>query len=106
MPPGSRSATIKKQNSTLVTSPYFKHEKSDPSKVASKVHIKTTSFKVKDDSESNIELPPVPDILDYDLRVLFVGINGGITSSKRGHHFAGPTNHFWPCLSASGKYRS
>ncbi|KAI8148759.1 uracil-DNA glycosylase-like protein, partial [Fennellomyces sp. T-0311] len=36
------------------------------------------------------------------LKVLFVGINPGLVSAARGHHFAGPTNHFWPCLSASG----
>ncbi|KAI8074559.1 uracil-DNA glycosylase-like protein [Gongronella butleri] len=44
----------------------------------------------------------VPDCVDVDLRVLFVGINPGLTSTARGHHFAGPTNHFWPCLSDSG----
>jgi mismatch-specific thymine-DNA glycosylase len=44
----------------------------------------------------------VPDILDTDLKVLFVGINPGLTSTARGHHYAGPTNHFWPCLSESG----
>ncbi|KAF9366481.1 hypothetical protein BGX34_002354 [Mortierella sp. NVP85] len=44
----------------------------------------------------------VPDIIDYDLDVLFVGINPGVRSSQRTRHFAGPTNHFWPCLSASG----
>ncbi|KAI8578019.1 hypothetical protein K450DRAFT_249520 [Umbelopsis ramanniana AG] len=102
MPPASRSATNNSKRSTLVTSPYFKNEKSNSVKVKSKVHIKTTTFQVKANSDSNTVLPPVPDILDYDLRVLFVGINGGVTSSKRGHHFASPTNHFWPCLSASG----
>ncbi|KAI1317189.1 hypothetical protein EDD11_008881 [Mortierella claussenii] len=44
----------------------------------------------------------VPDIIDYDLDVLFVGINPGVRSSERARHFAGPTNHFWPCLSDSG----
>ncbi|CAO3571948.1 unnamed protein product [Mortierella alpina] len=47
-------------------------------------------------------LDMVPDIIDYDLDVLFVGINPGVKSSERSHHFAGPTNHFWPCLSDSG----
>ncbi|KAI8989254.1 uracil-DNA glycosylase-like protein [Pilobolus umbonatus] len=42
------------------------------------------------------------DILENDLRVVFVGINPGLTSAMKGHHFAGPTNHFWPCLSESG----
>ncbi|KAI8367765.1 uracil-DNA glycosylase-like protein [Blakeslea trispora] len=44
----------------------------------------------------------VPDILQHDLKVLFVGINPGLMSSTKGHHYAGPTNHFWPCLSESG----
>ncbi|KAG2181519.1 hypothetical protein INT44_008334 [Umbelopsis vinacea] len=100
MPPASRTATNNSKKNTLITSPYFKHEKSVSVKASSNVHIKTTTFQVK--AESNTVLPPVPDILDYDLRVLFVGINGGVTSSMRGHHFASPTNHFWPCLSASG----
>ncbi|KAF8941272.1 hypothetical protein BGZ58_000557 [Dissophora ornata] len=47
-------------------------------------------------------LTVVADIIDYDLDVLFVGINPGVKSSERSHHFAGPTNHFWPCLSDSG----
>ncbi|KAG0287491.1 hypothetical protein BGZ96_008578 [Linnemannia gamsii] len=44
----------------------------------------------------------VGDIIDYDLDVLFVGINPGVKTSERGHHYAGPNNHFWPCLSDSG----
>ncbi|KAI7872564.1 uracil-DNA glycosylase-like protein [Spinellus fusiger] len=42
------------------------------------------------------------DVLGKDLKVLFVGINPGLKSAERGHHYAGPTNHFWPCLSQSG----
>ncbi|KAI8329418.1 uracil-DNA glycosylase-like protein [Chlamydoabsidia padenii] len=69
----------------MPTSPYFKKKK--------KVNIQT-----------NIESldKTIPDYIDYDLRVLFIGINPGLTSAARGHHFAGPTNHFWPCLSDSG----
>ncbi|KAF9203920.1 hypothetical protein BGZ49_005892 [Haplosporangium sp. Z 27] len=44
----------------------------------------------------------LPDIIDYDLDVLFVGINPGVMSSQRSHHFSNPTNHFWSCLSDSG----
>ncbi|KAF9912829.1 hypothetical protein EC991_008695 [Linnemannia zychae] len=44
----------------------------------------------------------VPDIIDYDLDVLFVGINPGVRTSERGHHYSGTNNHFWPCLSDSG----
>ncbi|ORZ10424.1 uracil-DNA glycosylase-like protein [Absidia repens] len=67
-------------------SPYFKQS--------------TTSIKVL--NSNNPLNKTLPDYIDYDLRVLFVGINPGITSASRGHHFAGPTNHFWPCLSESG----
>ncbi|KAF9132020.1 hypothetical protein BGW39_000951 [Mortierella sp. 14UC] len=44
----------------------------------------------------------VADIIDYDLDVLFVGINPGVKTSERGHHYSGLNNHFWPCLSDSG----
>ncbi|KAK3815773.1 MAG: hypothetical protein JOS17DRAFT_413503 [Linnemannia elongata] len=44
----------------------------------------------------------VADIIDYDLDVLFVGINPGVRTSERGHHYSGLNNHFWPCLSDSG----
>ncbi|KAG0335732.1 hypothetical protein BG000_007275 [Podila horticola] len=47
-------------------------------------------------------LPLLPDIVDYDLDVLWVGINPGVKSSEKSHHFSGPTNHFWPCLNDSG----
>jgi double-stranded uracil-DNA glycosylase len=35
-------------------------------------------------------------------RVLFVGINPGLRSGETGHHFAGPSNRFWPTLHAAG----
>ena len=44
----------------------------------------------------------LPDILSDGLAILIVGINPGVWSSARGHHYAGPGNHFWPCLNASG----
>ncbi|KAI7876746.1 DNA glycosylase [Lichtheimia hyalospora FSU 10163] len=56
-------------------------------------------------SKLTVDIPKdnaVADNLDDDLLVMFIGINPGITSAARGHHFAGPTNHFWPCLSGSG----
>ncbi|RUS19777.1 uracil-DNA glycosylase-like protein [Endogone sp. FLAS-F59071] len=49
-----------------------------------------------------VDPQPVADIIAFDLDVLFVGINPGIKSALSGHHFAGPTNHFWPCLYESG----
>ena len=36
------------------------------------------------------------------LRFLVVGINPGAHSARSCHHYAGPTNHFWPLLVESG----
>lgn len=36
------------------------------------------------------------------LRVLFCGINPGLYTAFTGHHFAGPSNRFYPALHASG----
>ena len=45
---------------------------------------------------------PLRDVIGPDLRVLFVGINPGLMSYERGHHFARPGNRFWPALHQSG----
>jgi G:T/U-mismatch repair DNA glycosylase len=42
------------------------------------------------------------DRLQMRTRVLFVGINPGLTSARVGHHFAGPSNRFWRLLFDSG----
>jgi TDG/mug DNA glycosylase family protein len=34
--------------------------------------------------------------------VLFCGINPGLVSAAKGHHFARPGNRFWPALHLSG----
>ncbi len=44
--------------------------------------------------------PPGPG--DPPLGVLFCGINPGLVSAATGHHFARPSNRFWPVLHASG----
>lgn len=44
----------------------------------------------------------LPDVLDEGLSVVFCGLNPGLTSAVRGHHFATPGNRFWPALSRSG----
>jgi TDG/mug DNA glycosylase family protein len=45
---------------------------------------------------------PVSDIIDFELKILFIGFNPGIRSSETGHHFAGPSNRFWRLLYESG----
>jgi TDG/mug DNA glycosylase family protein len=42
----------------------------------------------------------VPDLIAWDLKVLFCGINPGLYSAWAGHHFARPGNRFWPALFA------
>ncbi|KAI9291876.1 DNA glycosylase, partial [Neoconidiobolus thromboides FSU 785] len=42
------------------------------------------------------------DSLKFGLDILFIGINPGLQSSLKNHHFAGPTNAFWPALCESG----
>lgn len=44
----------------------------------------------------------LPDVLADGLRVLLCGINPGLWSAATGHHFARPSNRFWPALHASG----
>ncbi len=38
------------------------------------------------------------DLIDYNLKVLFCGINPGIWSGATGFHFAKPGNRFWKAL--------
>ncbi len=44
----------------------------------------------------------IPDIIDFNLKILFIGFNPGIRSAQTGHHFAGPSNRFWRLLYDSG----
>lgn len=38
------------------------------------------------------DLAPLNDKLSPENDIVFVGINPGVTSAERGHHYAGPTN--------------
>jgi double-stranded uracil-DNA glycosylase len=42
------------------------------------------------------------DLIDYNLRVLFCGINPGRWSGATGFHFARPGNRFWKVLHLAG----
>jgi TDG/mug DNA glycosylase family protein len=44
----------------------------------------------------------VPDVISPGLRILFVGVNPGICSGRRRHHFAHPTSRLWKALHESG----
>ncbi|MGE5329297.1 MAG: mismatch-specific DNA-glycosylase [Deltaproteobacteria bacterium] len=44
----------------------------------------------------------LPDYLDYNLKIIFVGYNPGERSAFLKHHYAGYNNHFWKLLYESG----
>jgi TDG/mug DNA glycosylase family protein len=44
----------------------------------------------------------LPDIIAERLKVLFCGINPGLTAAATGHHFAGRSNRFWRVMHLAG----
>lgn len=44
----------------------------------------------------------LPDYLTTDLDIVFIGINPGVLSAFKGHHYAGPGDHFWKCIYLAG----
>jgi len=44
----------------------------------------------------------LPDILEGDLDIVFVGTNPGLYSAEQGHYYARTANRFWPMLYQSG----
>jgi len=44
----------------------------------------------------------LPDLLEPELDIVFVGINPGRFSAEVGHYFATPRNRFWPAINRSG----
>lgn len=49
-----------------------------------------------------MHLEPIPDHLEKNLKILFVGFNPSIRSSQTGFHYANPNNRFWKILYESG----
>jgi TDG/mug DNA glycosylase family protein len=45
---------------------------------------------------------PIPDHLEADLKIVFIGFNPSVKSGETGHHFANPNNRFWKILHESG----
>ena len=50
---------------------------------------------------SPYQFATLPDYLRSGLDLVFVGINPGLYSVRKGHYFARKTSRFWPALSAS-----
>ncbi|CAB4058668.1 INTS2 [Lepeophtheirus salmonis] len=53
-------------------------------------------------SEEDISKKLLPDLIRNDLDILIVGVNPGIYAALKGHHYFGPSNHFWKCMLLSG----
>jgi TDG/mug DNA glycosylase family protein len=47
------------------------------------------------------DFPTLPDHLRPGLDIVFIGINPGLYSVRRGHYFARSTSRFWPAFSRS-----
>lgn len=45
---------------------------------------------------------PLRDIIQPNLKILFIGYNPGLKSAEKGHHYAGVSNRFWDILHKSG----
>ncbi|XP_054751069.2 trithorax group protein osa-like [Lytechinus pictus] len=52
--------------------------------------------------EEEVVKRTLPDILVHNLDIVIIGINPGLMAAYKGHHYAGPGNHFWKCLYLSG----
>lgn len=52
-------------------------------------------------TQSTSQTFSLPDVVDGNVNILFVGISPGYHSLTK-RHYAGPTNHFWECLYRSG----
>ncbi|XP_028408045.1 G/T mismatch-specific thymine DNA glycosylase-like [Dendronephthya gigantea] len=81
----------RKKETDIRYSPYFAKDGKD-----SVQRKRKSSFgNMTEDEVMNLLLP---DRLAETMDVLFVGINPGLMSAYKGHHYAGSNNHFWPCL--------
>ncbi|KRT79481.1 hypothetical protein AMK59_6363 [Oryctes borbonicus] len=52
--------------------------------------------------EEEVSKRTLPDHLTPNLDIIIIGINPGLFAAYKGHHYAGPGNHFWKCLYLSG----
>jgi double-stranded uracil-DNA glycosylase len=57
--------------------------------------------KINPTMPEHYNFPTLPDHLRSGLDLVFVGINPGLYSVKRGHYFARSTSRFWPAFSQS-----
>lgn len=53
-------------------------------------------------SVAEVMAKTLPDVITFNLDILIIGINPGLLSAFKGHHYPNPGNHFWKCLFLSG----
>ncbi|XP_017758192.1 PREDICTED: G/T mismatch-specific thymine DNA glycosylase-like [Eufriesea mexicana] len=53
-------------------------------------------------TEEEVQKHTLPDYLDINLDIVFIGINPGLMAAYRGRYYAGPGNHFYKLLHESG----
>ncbi|XP_043210277.1 basic proline-rich protein-like isoform X2 [Amphibalanus amphitrite] len=53
-------------------------------------------------TEEQLSQLTLPDHLAPGLDIVFIGINPGLVAAFKGHHYAGPGNHFWKCAYLAG----
>lgn len=56
----------------------------------------------RDSPPAHSEKVVLPDVLAHGLRVVFCGLNPGMSSAAQGMPFANPTNRFWRVLHLAG----
>ncbi|XP_033227877.1 G/T mismatch-specific thymine DNA glycosylase-like [Belonocnema kinseyi] len=76
--------------------------KKSPPALQTKLKAKPNRFNGLTEEEIQKNSPPLPDYLEKDLDLVFVGINPSLTAAYRGRYYAGPGNHFYKLLHESG----
>uniref|UniRef100_A0A1A7Y8X1 G/T mismatch-specific thymine DNA glycosylase n=1 Tax=Iconisemion striatum TaxID=60296 RepID=A0A1A7Y8X1_9TELE len=75
-------------------------EEEDEAEAAKKA--KRTLNRFNGMSVDEVMTKTLPDVITYNLDILIIGINPGLLSAFKGHHYPNPGNHFWKCLFLSG----
>lgn len=75
-------------------------QEEDEAEIAKKA--KRTLNRFNGMSVDEVMAKTLPDVITYNLDILIIGINPGLLSAYKGHHYPNPGNHFWKCLFLSG----
>ncbi|CCH44122.1 hypothetical protein BN7_3680 [Wickerhamomyces ciferrii] len=84
---------------SLRTSP---RKKVANSSLPHKIQKKTSSYKYHKSELLYKHLDPLPDLLDYNLKLVFCGFNPGIKSAEIGHRYGHKSNDFWKIIHEAG----